>query len=151
MISYRTSNLFDSLNKQISPFKLGDVFTVKENKNVTLNSGFTVYSSGEYIYSHNANGKLVFQICRNYKDYGLVDLSEVNMFFNKIGHAELYGFKVGDQISAGQKTASIDGLYIARIGFTIDSGPKFTARAYLSDTKDSEVPVHGWDLKDVKR
>jgi hypothetical protein len=150
MISYRTSNLFDSIKKQMNPFKPGDVFTAKEK--FRFRDRFVIEPGINYIFSHMKDDKIVMQEQAEWRSWGEISPQEVMKYFNKVGEANLFGFKVGDKVdipSGSVVNPRINGLYIIRIGLA--GGEPFSARGYFNRGKESETPDYGYDLKDIKK
>jgi hypothetical protein len=93
----KKANLFDSLNKQINPFKPGDVFVLKSSNFL---NGKEYPSNSMWIYSHNnkSTGLAVMQMKHSEEDVIEISTSKIGSLFKFVRHCDLMGFEIGDKV-----------------------------------------------------
>jgi hypothetical protein len=137
MISYRNSNLFESIKKQILPTP-GIIYQPIEDKpwpNPYLNVSFSKQCF--YLFSHIRDGKMVL-IRRMAGDWVFeVSHDEINSILKPVGQADLKGFKVGDKI---RRKGLSEIFIIVGFGLTGDNTPK----AYCIQEGADIEPI--WDF-----
>jgi hypothetical protein len=104
MISYR-ANLFESLNKHLGGFRLGDIFENSGNSHHSL-----------FVYSHNVSNKAIFIRQDHSQDVMEIDLKEIkeeslkNHNLKFVRHGDYQGIKVGDQYTLNELNYFVIGL-----------------------------------------
>jgi hypothetical protein len=153
----RNANLFESLNKHTNAYQPGDVFEAKGTK--IVNGLWHISTKYRYVFSHKTLlGNIIMQRGGHSNDWSVLSLDQIKEYFIKVGHVELYGFKVGDFIpkepnaSESVLRREIIEKYLIRIG--LDSNDLNLARGYFSPEKNSDVATDGVALlfiKDIKK
>lgn len=124
MISYRKSNLFESLNKMniCSP---GDIFEGIANMPWPHSEKQVwIWKGTRYIFSHMYNGKMVLIQKNEGSRIFFVSPSELNKYFKRIGHADFQGLKVGDYVyTESRETGTFRHYIITALGLYDDDSP----------------------------
>jgi hypothetical protein len=132
MISYR-ANLFDSLNKQINPYKSGDLFKAIDFFNINGmidKRGRNVNKNDIFILSHKIGNKCVMQRQDCEGCVVLFDKKQIDEHFKLYKHEDFGQFSIGQKVCPRDLSDRRAGeaRYIIRFGLTGELEPK----AYLA-------------------